>query len=142
MWRSVDTLKTNKQIITIRYSQPLPAIQPGDVVHFKLPGKDTWTKALCKRQVAPRSYTVECNGKTYRRNRKHLRQTPETLEPASRVKTDSDYSIPMEEQPVVHPQVTNVPEANLSSSDLTNETVKITAHDRVVRPPKHLIEEL
>ena len=125
-----------------KVSRPLPAIQPGDVVRFKLPGKDTWTKALCKRQIAPRSYTVECNGKTYRRNRKHLRHTPETLEPASGDKTDSDYSIPMEEQPVVHPQVTNVPEANLPSNDLTNETTKTTAHGRVVKAPKRLIEEL
>ena len=46
-----------------KVSQPLPAIQPGDVVRFKLPGKDTWMKALCKSQIAPRSYTVECNGK-------------------------------------------------------------------------------
>ena len=48
----------------------------------------------------------------------------------------------MEEQLVVHPQVTNVPEANLPSSDLTNETTKTTAHGRVVKAPKRLIEEL
>ena len=86
---------------------------------------------------------VECNGKTYWRNRRHLRHTPETLEPASGDKTDgNDYIIPMEEQPVVHPQVTNVPEANLPSSHLTNETAKTTAHGWVVKTPKRLIEEL
>ena len=126
-----------------KVSRPLPVIQPGNVVRFKLPGKDTWTKALCKGQIAPRSYTVECNGKTYRHNRKDLRHTPEALGPVSEDKTDGDYSIPMEEQPVVHPQVTEAPEANLSSSDKTNGgTIKVTAHGRIVKAPKRLTQEL
>ena len=37
-------------------SKPLAAIQPGEVVRMKLPGLDTWSKAICKQQVALRSY--------------------------------------------------------------------------------------
>ena len=38
-----------------KISRPLPEIQPGDVVRLKLPGENTWSKALCTSQVAPRS---------------------------------------------------------------------------------------
>lgn len=45
-----------------KLSKSLPEIQPGEVVQMKLPGDNTWSQALCKDKVAPRSYEVECNG--------------------------------------------------------------------------------
>ena len=55
-------------------SKTLPELHPGDVVRMRLPGQNTWSKAICKDQAAPRSYTVECNGQVYHRNRKDLSQ--------------------------------------------------------------------
>ena len=39
-----------------RTSQSLPEIQPSEVVRVKLSGDSTWTQAMCKSKVAPRSY--------------------------------------------------------------------------------------
>ena len=41
--------------------------------------------------MAPRSYEVECNGRTYRRNRKDLRLTPEQLIPMSVTSTPPEF---------------------------------------------------
>ena len=60
-----------------KLSKSLPEIQPGEVVQMKLPGDNTWSQALCKEKVVPRSYEVECNGQTYHQNQKHPRVTPE-----------------------------------------------------------------
>ena len=43
-------------------------------MRVRLPGSTTWSLGMCKNQVAPRSYLVECNGTLYRRNRKHIRK--------------------------------------------------------------------
>ena len=51
-----------------KLSKSLPKIQPGEVVRMKLPGDNTWSQAVCKDKVAPRSYGVEYNGRTYRQN--------------------------------------------------------------------------
>ena len=73
-----------------KVSQTLPEIQPGEVVRLKLPGNSTWSQAICKGEVAPRSYEVECNGRTYRRNRKDLRPTSEPLFPVTGIPTSVD----------------------------------------------------
>ena len=39
-----------------------------------------WKKEVCKTKVAPRSYEVVSEGKLYRRNRRHLALTKETVE--------------------------------------------------------------
>ena len=57
-----------------RNTKSLPPLNTGDRVRLKLPGSTTWAPAVCKKQVALRSYIVECNGHYYRRNRRHLRK--------------------------------------------------------------------
>ena len=57
-----------------RNTKSLLPLNTGDVVRLKLPGSTTWTPAVCKKQVAPRSYIVECNGHYYRHNRRHLQK--------------------------------------------------------------------
>ena len=52
----------------------LPPLNSGDQVRVRLPGSTTWSLGVCKNQVAPRLYLVECNGTLYRRNRKHIRK--------------------------------------------------------------------
>ncbi|KAK7105846.1 hypothetical protein V1264_017174 [Littorina saxatilis] len=56
----------------------LETLQPGQTVRVKL-GK-TWTKAKVEQQVDVRSYKLHTeNGKAYRRNRRQIRTTGETL---------------------------------------------------------------
>ena len=55
-----------------QHTKLLPSLKAGDAVRLKLPGTSTWTPGICKKQVAPRSYIVECNGCHYRRNHRHL----------------------------------------------------------------------
>jgi len=56
---------------------PLEELQYGQTVRMKLPGDAEWSLGMCKEEVGPRSYLVECGGRTYRRNRQHLRTTQE-----------------------------------------------------------------
>ena len=55
---------------------------------MKLPGDNTWSQAVCKDKVAPRSYEVKWNGRTYHQNRKDLRVMPEQSTPATISMTD------------------------------------------------------
>ena len=74
-----------------RGSKPLKPLHPGDKVVMRY--KDTWTPATVKeKHEAPRSDVVENSyGKTYRRNRKHLRQTKANF-PSEM--SDTEISIP------------------------------------------------
>ena len=49
---------------------------------MRLPGEKEWSLGQVIGDVGNRSYQVEVNGKQYRRNRRWLRATPETLEPS------------------------------------------------------------
>ena len=48
-------------------------------MRMKLPGDAEWSLGMCKEEVGPRSYLVECGGRTYRQNCQHLRTTQEKL---------------------------------------------------------------
>ena len=57
----------------------LTPLEVGEFVRLKLHGKQTWLLAKCIKQVGPRSYEVICGERMYRRNRRDLRKTVETL---------------------------------------------------------------
>ena len=59
----------------------LPELQPGQIVRMKQPNEKTWTEAVCKKMIGPRSYTVVSGNRTYRRNRRQLRLVPTTDQP-------------------------------------------------------------
>ena len=131
-----------------KVSRPLPEIQPGDVVRLKLPGENVWSKVLCTSQVALRSYTVEFKGRTYRRNRKDLRCTLETPDPAP--ECNSDLNIPPVLQPTCSaedsPNVSS-PETNVSTSTTVDKSINspplcVSSSGRVIKAPKRLIQEL
>ena len=74
--------RKNKQArIYNRQSKKLATLQPGDVVRFKKPtatnNTQKWTLAKVRKPSGIRSYIVESDGATYRRNRRQLRSTPE-----------------------------------------------------------------
>ena len=54
----------------------LPELQPGQTVNMKRPNESTWTEAVCKKTIGPRSYVVVSGGRTYRRNYRQLRMVP------------------------------------------------------------------
>jgi hypothetical protein len=58
-------------------AKDLPPLQSGDEVRMApLPGSNSWLPAtVLKHHETPRSYTVTCGGRSYRRNRRHLRQS-------------------------------------------------------------------
>ena len=48
------------------------------MVRVRLPGyQQKWSLATCMKQVSPRSYEVLCGDRSYRRNQRDLRKTPE-----------------------------------------------------------------
>ena len=53
-------------------TRQLPELSEGETVHVKCPGEKTWTKGTCVRKVAQRSYDVQAENATYRRNRRHI----------------------------------------------------------------------
>ena len=78
------TNKRRKQASLFKQgSKSLSELKPGDIVRVR-PETDTtnktWRKGVCKTKVAPRSYEVVSEGKLYRRNRRYLALTKETVE--------------------------------------------------------------
>ena len=55
-----------------KHTKQLTPIESGDTIRIRLPGKKRWSIGTCIRQVAPRSYNVNVDGETYRRNRRQL----------------------------------------------------------------------
>ena len=51
-------------------------LQPGQTVNMKRPDESTWTEAVCKKTIGPRSYVVVSGGRTYQRNYRQLRIVP------------------------------------------------------------------
>ena len=77
----------------------LPELQPGDTVRMKpLPTDDEklWRKGLVVKQVAPRSYVVDLQGKASRRNRRHL---VKTKEPAHQLDLESQANLSASSSP-------------------------------------------
>ncbi|XP_055956537.1 uncharacterized protein LOC130012497 [Patella vulgata] len=59
-----------------RSSKELCLLKTGDIVRVKPVGSDKrWVKAQVENQVDVRSYDIRTDGRTYRRNRRHLRKT-------------------------------------------------------------------
>ena len=77
-----------KEVQTRYYNQnvkELPSLIKGDVVRMKpqaSDGKQRWTKAQVEKKVDVRSYAVRTeDGRLFRRNRRHLRQSKEPFMP-------------------------------------------------------------
>ena len=51
-------------------------LRPGQTVKMKRPDGSTWTEAVCKKTIGPRSFVVVSGVRTYRRNRRQLRMVP------------------------------------------------------------------
>ena len=85
-----------------RNSKQLPELVVGQPVRAKVHPKvphSKWLPGKIEAKVAPRSYLVQVNGRTYRRNRVHLRDSyavpyqphQDACEIENRLEHDSDY---------------------------------------------------
>ena len=67
-----------------KHAKDLTRLEEGDTVRMKpfTKGDKKWSKATVTRRLDDRSYEVEANETTYRRNRVHLKKTLEHTPPA------------------------------------------------------------
>jgi len=77
-----DKLKLKQQKQAQRYNKSakdLPVLMEGDVVRMQpfILGQKEWRKAVVTSRLDERSYNVQTPNGTYRRNRAHIRKTPE-----------------------------------------------------------------
>ena len=68
--------KQKKAYYYILKGKALPELKPGQTVNTKRPDESTWTEAVCKKTIGPRSYVILSGGRTYRRNNRQLRMVP------------------------------------------------------------------
>ena len=102
-----------------------------------------WRSGMVIRKVAPRSYNVEVDGSTYRRNRKFLRLTKEVITQEIEHNTDTDIIQPLESSTRNnHCDLTSKPNKIPSSAvklpmteDLPTHTTPICTRTRTVSMP-------
>lgn len=141
---------------------PLPELRPGEVVLQKLPHDKEWnTPATVVRKCNPRSYIVENQFGSYRRNRWHLRPSSRCLQPrnlypdltanrhsASRSSQDDDAHL----EPDIAPARASITDTTQSQPEpaqspevqeqpLCRPSAKYTRSGRLVKPPARYIEE-
>lgn len=136
--------KLNQEHYYNRGTRELVDLQSGDTVRirpFPTDREKLWKKATVIKQVAPRSYEVDLQGKVYRRNRRHLVKTSESSPP----KFEPDISLPTEEmQPSTSEEASNSSEPleqaqgshPVASESLQGTPVMCTRSGRTVRLPK------
>ena len=123
----------------------LPELQPGQIVRMKKPNEKTWTEAVCKKMIGPRSYTVVSGNRTYRRNRRQLRLVPTTdqamCSPVSSKQsppTDDNQVLTQYASPTKNSEGPKPVSADSSKTALPADlafTSAITRRGRTVRPP-------
>ena len=80
--KMIEMRKQKQKHYYDQHTHELPKLDNGDAIRMRLPGEKEWSLGQVIGDVGNRSYQVEVNGKQYRRNRRWLRATPETLEPS------------------------------------------------------------
>ena len=113
-------IKAKRQKAKATYDQhakPLPELLIGQPVYIKpMPNsKDPWQKGTLTDKLSTRSYTVDVNGTTYRRNRLHLRERPTPTTTVSNPDEDTGIHVPveLEAQPDREKQVSEGKEENV-----------------------------
>ena len=155
-----EKIKLQKAKQSINYNRgttELKEFQPGDIVRLQPKsgiGKNKeWLQAKVEGKVDIRSYQVRTeDGRVYRRNRRHLRQTRELMQPASEELlpvTPEDYSasdsgttLPQPSIPAVKQSISQQPGFPPAALGPRNESesgaqhLTVTRSGRVVRPPQ------
>ena len=119
-------------------------MKPNDPVQLKIPGSCTWSRGVCKKQVATRFYVVECNGNLYRRNRRHLRQANVNQEHVLNWESDSDEGEEREESTEEREESTETLEPANATEVNTARCVpsgRVSTFGRVIKPTQRYIEQ-
>ena len=129
-----------------RVAKSLKPWHTGDSVRMKLPGSNTWSCGICRKQVAPRSYLVESNDSIYRRNRRQLRKTSDKLpvhQPDIEL-ADSDSETGEEKGNEFEPEPINIDPGNsqIVPSPRQGPSQHTSSFGRTIRPPKRYAEHL
>ena len=99
-----------------RNAKVLKPLNTGDTVRVRKPGEKTWTSAVITRVTdAPRSYVVNSEGTSYRRNRRDLIKTTEAKNQQQRLEDSETNTTSSVHDPV--------------SSE------KVISKGRIIRPP-------
>lgn len=124
-----------KQKQQFYYNQGTKDLQPlknGDVVRIQ-PSTQTnkeWKKGIVKSKVNIRSYDVEVGQRTFRRNRRHIRQTHENFDQQKLnedLEFDNDFASENKPETGTGAPTDNIPPHNY-----------VTRSGREVKPPKRL----
>lgn len=141
----IDTVKQNKtvkhqkaKLLYDKSAKELPELTKGQPVRVQPSSADPkakWRYGTCVDQVSPRSYIVNVDGKEYRRNRKFLRSTVETM-PAENISTEIQPEVDV---PVPVTMATPAKTTPISSrsplKNMPNSLVKST-RTRTIKPPE------
>ena len=126
-----------------RNAKSLPELVTGQPIRAKVHPKDhhsDWKSGVVKAKVAPRSYLVEVNGRSYRRNRVHIRdslqnKTPvQTPEPVPNVITAENTQTEQLIAPALQCKQYQVL-SPIASPTRATSTPKCTKSGRISRPP-------
>ena len=95
--KSLEKKRKQNKVHYDKSAKTLSMLQPGDTVRMQTDRGYDKIAIIESRTDDPRSYIVKCNGKQYRRNRKHLLLVTETTEQSD----DDDIPYPRhDEQPI------------------------------------------
>ena len=139
---SVKSKQQNKEQHD-RRAKPLPKLSVGDNIRVKIKPSSAkeWSPGTV--QQSDSSYIVRCNGKEYRRNRFHIRQTKESLPPALPQEEDDQVLMPEVPQEAAagaqkqKPQV-KPPRDKFKATKPVNIDSNVTRSGRNVKAPGHL----
>lgn len=134
-----------------RTAKDLRELQPGDTVRMKptqLRDKE-WKKGTIIGREGSRSYNVQTQDGTYRRNRSHLKDTreerndftvfPEYTSPSIEDLPENDRKPAIDETADLEQNANDQPMVITSSEVTTNrESAPTTRYGRVVKPPRYL----
>lgn len=109
-------------------SHPLQPLAEGQVVRMQTPKGYDHLGTVKEVNKEPRSYTIQCNGKTYRRNRRQIlpvaepppsRLNPEDIDSQNTTTHTQDFAHPTPQSPQIH-----LPQPESTSTDLPKHIVQ------------------
>ena len=125
-------------------AKELEDLSPGDTVRMKpADNKKEWRKARVIEKVEPRSYIIDAGGHQYRRNRRHLVKTQESVDkPVESEAESSESSVsttPKSPRVAVAKKMVQDKDDDYNQQPSDAVCPKITRSGRIIRPPTRLI---
>ncbi|XP_011664712.2 uncharacterized protein K02A2.6-like [Strongylocentrotus purpuratus] len=121
-------------------AKDLTPLQEGDTVRMQplVQGQKNWERAIVKRRLDERSYVVETPSGIYRRNRVHLRQTPENPPDETTTSSNETAEIQHANDHNATPDETEARPAPQASQSNDIELAPKTRSGRTVKRPNYL----